>query len=314
MSYLHVLNGDATLTSFRESGIPGEIVVCREMMCEGKVKCTDDMNAFFETRSKHLEYHYGIDKQTYYAHVVSELEKLKLAATTEEVVLWFEADLFCQINLLFVLHYLRTQLIRLPLISLVSIDRHPEVPEFKGLGMLLPENFPPLFEQRILLDDADLELAANVWQAYCEGEPLTLEAMSKAPSGHLIYLGQALTAHLQRLPSVENGLNAIQSYFLRKVSMCPMRWYDLYAQFWEDMKIYGFGDFQLDIYIQRMRSAGIIEQQDNMLIITTLGKEVLNNEENYTDYVSLQHRWLGGLRLLNSPWRWDGILKKVVKV
>jgi len=93
-----------------------------------------------------------------------------------------------------------------------------------------------------------------------------------------------------------------------------MRWYDLYAQFWEDMKIYGFGDFQLDIYIQRMRSAGIIEQQDNMLTITTLGKEVLNNEENYTDYVSLQHRWLGGLRLLHSPWRWDAILKKVVKV
>ena len=314
MSYLHVLNGDATLTLFRQSEIPGTEVVCREMMCEGKVKCTDDMAAFFETRAKHLEYHYGIDKQTYYAHVVSELEKLKGASEHEEVVLWFEFDLFCQINLLFVLHYLRTQLIRLPKISLVSIDRHPDVPEFKGLGMLMPYHFPALFEKRVALDEADLELAGQVWKAYCEGEPLTLEAFSKQPTGHLVFLGPALTAHLQRLPSVENGLNAIQSYFLRKLSMAGQRWYDLYAQFWEDMKIYGFGDFQLDIYIQRMRSAGMVEQQDVMLTITTLGREVLNNEENYTDYISLEHRWLGGIRLMHSPWRWDAKQKKVVKV
>ncbi len=314
MSYLHVLNGDATLTLFRQSDLPGEIVVCREMMCEGKVKYTDDMAAFFETRSKHLEYHYGIDRQTYFANVVKELERLKTASDYEEVVLWFEFDLFCQINLLFILHYLRTQVIRLPKISLVSIDSHPEVPDFRGLGLLMPYHFPALFEQRIYLEAADLELAARAWKAYCQGDPLTLEAMSQRPTGHLIYLGPALQAHLQRLPSVENGLNAIQSYFLRKIYMSDLRWYDLYAQFWDDMKIYGFGDFQLDIYIQRMRRAGIIEQHDVMLSITSLGREVLNNEENYTDYISLEHRWLGGLRLMHNPWRWDGRTGKVVRV
>jgi hypothetical protein len=311
---MHVLNGDATLPLFRQSNLPGTVVVCREMMCEGKVKCTEDMTVFFESRSKHLEYHYGIDKQTYYASVVSELEKLRTAGDHDEVVLWFEFDLFCQINLLFVLHYLRTQLPQLPKISLVSIDQHPEVPEFRGLGMLLPQHFPPLFEQRITLTAADMDLADRSWQAYCAGDPLALEAISQQPTGHLQHLGPALTAHLQRLPSVENGLNAIQSYFLRKVSMSGLRWYDLYAQFWHDMKIYGFSDFQLDIYVQRMRSAGIIEQHDVMLHITGLGREVLNNEEYYTDYISLQHRWLGGLRLMHNPWRWDGKQQKVVKV
>ncbi|KAA2245767.1 hypothetical protein F0L74_07395 [Chitinophaga agrisoli] len=314
MSYLHVLNGDATLTLFRQSDLPGEIVVCREMMCEGKVKYTDDMAAFFETRSKHLEYHYGIDRQTYFANVVKELERLKTASDYEEVVLWFEFDLFCQINLLFILHYLRTQVIRLPKISLVSIDSHPEVTDFRGLGLLMPYHFPALFEQRIYLEAADMELAARAWKAYCQGDPLTLETISRGPTGHLIYLGPALQAHLQRLPSVENGLNAIQAYFLRKIYMSDLRWYDLYAQFWDDMRIYGFGDFQLDIYIQRMRRAGMIEQHDVMLSITSLGREVLNNEEKYTDYVSLEHRWLGGLRLMHNPWRWDAKTGTVVRV
>jgi hypothetical protein len=314
MSYMHVLNGDATLTLFRQSGIPGEVVVCREMMCEGKVKCTNDMAAFFETRSKHLEYHYGIDKQTYFSNVVKELEKLKTAGDYDEIVLWFEFDLFCQINLLFILHYLRTQVIRLPKISLVSIDNHSEVPEFRGLGLLMPYHLPALLQERVTLQEEDLQLAARAWQAYCQGDPPELEAISKESTPRLPYLGPALIAHLQRLPAVENGLNAIQSYFLRKLSISSLRWYDLYAQFWEDMKIYGFGDFQLDIYIQRLRSAGMIEQQDVMLSITNLGREVLNNEENFTDYISLKHRWLGGLRLMHSPWRWDGKLKHVVRV
>ena len=314
MSYMHVLNGDATLTLFRQSDIPGEIVVCREMMCEGKVICTDDMAAFFETRAKHLEQYYGIDRQTYFANVVKELEKLKTAGEYDEIVLWFEFDLFCQINLLFILHYLRTQVIRLPKISLVSIENHPEVADFRGLGLLMPYHFPALLQERVYLEEADLQLAAHAWEAYCKGDPPELEAISQHATSHLSYLGPALIAHLQRLPAVDNGLNAIQSYFLRKLSLSSLRWYDLYAQFWDDMKIYGFGDFQLDIYIQRMRSAGIIEQQDVMLSITSLGREVLNNEENYTDYISLQHRWLGGLQLLDNPWRWDDASKHVVKV
>jgi len=311
---MHVLNGDATLTLFRQSDIPGEIVVCREMMCEGKVKYTNDPADFFTSRSKHLEYHYGIDKQTYFTNVVKELEQLARVAREDEVVLWFEFDLFCQINLLFILHYLRSQISPLPRISMVSIDQHPEVPDFRGLGLLMPYHFPALFQERMYLEDADLARAEHAWQAYCQGDPLTLEAISKEPGGNLPFLGPALRAHLQRLPSVENGLNVIQNYFLRKLSVSRQRWHDLYAQFWTDMKLYGFGDFQLDIYIQRMRSAGLIAQQDAMLSITTLGLEILNNEENYLDYISLEHRWLGGLRLLHSPWRWSEKQGMVIKV
>jgi hypothetical protein len=314
MGYLHILNGDATLTSFRQSSVPGEVVICREMMCEGKVKATQDTTAFFETRAKHLEYQYGIDKQTYYTNVVQELEKLKTAGTYEEIVLWFEFDLFCQINMLFVLHYLRTISDNLPPISLVAIDAHAEIPDFKGMGMLAPRHFPPLFEQRKQLTPEDLQLAADVWAAYCQPAPLELEVLSNTSSANLPYLGKAMKAHLKRLPAVDNGLNNIETFFLQRLLLGNYRWYDLYAQFWKEMKIYGLGDFQLDIYLQRMRRAGIIEQEDQQLSITSLGKEVLANEENYIDYVSLQHRWLGGVRLLHSPWRWDRDIKRVVAI
>lgn len=314
MSYLHVLNGDATLTPFRQSGIPGQVVVCREMMCEGKVKYTKDMDAFFSTRAKHLEFHYGIDQQTYKANVVKELEKLKTAGGFDEIVLWFEFDLFCQINLLFILHYLHTQVEQLPQLSLVCINQHADIPVFRGMGMLSAQHFPPLLEKRVALQNSDMLLAASTWEAYSKGDPLAMEKIAHNPTGNFPFLGNALLAHLQRLPNTENGLNVIQSYFLRKLAWGEVRWYDLYGQFWREMKIFGFGDFQLDISIQRLRSAGMITQHDQMLALTGLGRDVLNNEENYTDYVGLHHRWLGGIRLENCPWRWDNKNQKVIAV
>ena len=304
MSYLHVLNGDATLALFRQSKVPGEIVVCREMMCEGKVKYTKDLTEFFESRAKHLEYHYGIDKQTYFTNVVQELEKLDLSGSAaDEIVLWFEYDLFCQINMLFILHYLSSRLTTLPAISLVDLHHHPT-----------PEEFPQIFEQRIPLQPNDLTWAADVWDAWCMSTPQVLETVSKLPPGNLKYLPEAITAHLKRFPDINTGLSTIENYFLLRLVLGSYRWYDLYMLFWSELEIYGFTNFQLDILVHRMANAGVIEEHDQMLKITSLGREILEEEENYLDYASLEHRWLGGVRLAGTPWRWDPQLNALVEI
>lgn len=304
MSYLHVLNGDVTLALFRQSKVPGEIVVCREMMCEGKVKYTKDLTEFFESRAKHLEFHYGIDKQTYYTNVVQELEKLDLSGSgTDEIVLWFEYDLFCQINMLFILHYLNSRLSTLPTISLVDLHHHPNA-----------EDFPRIFEQRTRLQPDDITWAADVWDAWCLSTPQVLETISKLSAGNLKYLPAAITAHLKRFPDINTGLSTIENYFLLRLVLGSYRWYDLYMLFWNQLEIYGFTNFQLDILIHRMANAGVIEEHDQMLKITSLGKEILEEEENYLDYVSLEHRWLGGVKLATTPWRWDPKLNALVEI
>ncbi|WP_143310623.1 hypothetical protein [Chitinophaga vietnamensis] len=303
MSYLHVLNGDAIVALFKQSGLPGDYIVCREMLCEGKVKHTKDPSVFFESRAKHLEFQYGIDKQTYYSNVVQELEKLNSSGSWTEIILWFEYDLFCQINQLFMLHYIRQQLKPLPNISLVDLPHQRDANTLKSI-----------FETRVILDSDDLQMATDAWDAYCLDTPLALETMAMMPGGKLPHLHAAIHAHLQRFPNTTNGLSAVELYLLQKLSLADYRWYDLYVLFWDEMKIYGFGDFQLDIYTLRMRRAGVIEQIDQMLKITALGREVLDNEENYIDYVSLEHRWLGGVRLQNSQWRWNTALKRIVSI
>ncbi|HEY0272010.1 MAG TPA: hypothetical protein VGC22_02445 [Chitinophaga sp.] len=313
MSILHVLNGDATLVPFRDSGLSGDIVINRSMMSEGQTIYTMDMDAFFRARADHAQHAYGIDRQTYLTQVVQEFTRLENAALYEEVVLWFEFDLFCQVNLLFTLFYMQQH--RLPArISLVSPAAHSQTPNFKGLGMLSASHFPALFADRLTLTPSDLEAAGNIWAAYCHFTPLRLEPFAGHPTGQLHHIGRALTAHLQRLPAVGNGLNRIEQFFLGLLSMADYRWYDLYSQFWNQLTIYGFGDFQLDVYLRNMISAGVVDEKGQLLSITRLGREILNGEEQYGPYAARKEHYLGGIPLQHTPWRWDEKAGKVVNV
>lgn len=306
MRYLHVLNGDATREVFDHSGIPGDKVVWREMLCEGKTPATRNMELFFEERAAYLQQQYGIDSTSYLRDLPETFQQLDAAAGYDEVVLWFEFDLFCQINLVFVLNYLRQSGMALPPLSIVQLDEHPDVPDFRGMGMLKPEHLPPLFEKRTRLQPDDLQLAQQVWEAYSQETPQALEALSQRSSRNLPYLGKALQAHLQRLPAVANGLNAVEHFFLDRLTLGKLREQALYYQFWNEMKIYGFGDFQLDVYIQRLQRAGVVERENQLLSITSLGREVLAGEQNYLSFASQENVWLGGIPLAHTPWRWDG--------
>jgi hypothetical protein len=47
MKVLHVLNGDATLFKFKKTGLPGDIVVWREVLSEGPINNRTTYHDFF---------------------------------------------------------------------------------------------------------------------------------------------------------------------------------------------------------------------------------------------------------------------------
>ncbi|MBO9152182.1 DUF1835 domain-containing protein [Chitinophaga sp. GCM10012297] len=311
--FLHILNGDATRSVFQDSGIEGDVIVWREMLCEGRTPATRNMSRFFEERAAFLQQAYGIDSAAYLSEAQRDKQTLQKAASYDEIVLWFEFDLFCQVNLVFVLYYLSQLSVKLPPVSIVQLDHHPEVPNFRGLGMLQSRHLPPLFGTRTYIQQEDWDLARETWEAYSTDDPLAIEALSHRPGHRLPYLGKALQAHLRRLPNASNGLNAVEHFFLDRLALGKLRERDLYYQFWDELKIYGFGDFQLDVYTNRLQQAGVVKREDEMLSITELGEEVLKQEQNYLSFASSKNVWIGGIPLDQTPWRWDEEEGKVVR-
>ncbi len=67
------------------------------------------------------------------------------AADADEVVLWFEHDLFDQLNLIWLLDALAGAGTPEQRVRLVVIGEHPEVDPFHGLGQLSPAQLLALF-------------------------------------------------------------------------------------------------------------------------------------------------------------------------
>ena len=98
----HILNGDSLKEQFPEN-IQGEFVVTRECLVDGNVK-ERDLAELYHSRAKFISENYaGYKVKDYYEKTVPEFQKIQNITEDSDINLWFEDDLFCQVNLWFVI-------------------------------------------------------------------------------------------------------------------------------------------------------------------------------------------------------------------
>lgn len=106
--YYHVLNGDALAEHF-PSSISGEKIIMRECLVDGPVDAAS-YDELLQLRSNYLDTTYpDYAPDTYEDYVVPQLSKLRDIPESSKVYLWFERDVFCQVNAWFVCHQLSQQ-------------------------------------------------------------------------------------------------------------------------------------------------------------------------------------------------------------
>lgn len=313
MKTLHILNGDAILSRFKKANLAGDLLVWREMMCEGKLPPDTTDPSFWTLRYKHLQEVYGLDAGDYDNKVIREFRKLTQLSNYEEVVCWFEFDLFCQVNLIFLLQAIYQHAWQDRLIFLVSLDQ-PSLGFGKGLGQPSSTQLKAFFLQRQPLEENDLKLATDAWHAYTSDDPSRiLQLFEDTDFGHLGQLRLALQAHLMRLPSRKNGLNRVQQFLLSSIIRGLDEQRLLMRKFHEEMSIYGFGDFQIKFYLLQMIRAGILVE-NKYLQVTEKGKQVWENELDFVHLIQGMDYWLGGIHLPTTRWRWLGEAHSIVKI
>jgi hypothetical protein len=257
MKTIHILNGDATLNIFKETNIEGDILVWREILAEGPVSKTD----LWAVRSKYICNTFGGNAEDYAQGVINEAERLKHLNDYDEIVLWFEYDLVCQINLTYILSVLNQTFEADQIISLICPDHIEGLPNFKGLGELNAEQLKQLLPTKVALQKSDLELATEVWDLYVENDPTKINAYLGKDFGNLSLLKKALKAHLLRFPKAGNQLNYIDEVLLDIINSGTTSKTEIYNQFWAKEPIFGMGDLQLDYALNKLQERGLIKDQ-----------------------------------------------------
>jgi hypothetical protein len=325
---LHIHNGDSTADTAKQSSLPGRHLAWRESLITGPTPYGLSADEWRLVRARHLSEGYGVDLQNCERDLLSQEATLASFSEHDEVVLWFEHDLFCQVHLLYLLDWFSQRELGNTTLSLICVGVFPGKDNFRGLGELNAEQLATLFPARQKLTSPQLRLASSAWQAYCSSNPKDIENILQADTSPLPFLRAALEAHLRRFPSTWNGLGRIENRALQLIDQGRHGFTDLFRHFGDAEPIYGFGDAQFCLALLRVAGARksllTIENNANQRIdeqgqkaltpervrhtgleLSEFGRSVLKGE---TDFVMLNgiDIWLGGVHLHdpNNLWRW----------
>ncbi|WP_162052461.1 DUF1835 domain-containing protein [Pontibacter pamirensis] len=280
---LHIINGDASLTAFEAAKLPGQVLVWREILSEGPTVASLPEHAFWQKRQEYITKTYKETAADYKKKVLDELPKLSAASGFFEVVLWFDADLMCQVNLLYLLH--RMYLLQPTSVSICT----PPPPE--NIALFKLEELQQLFETRQRQIISQLQEANKIWHLYAGPDPMKLQLYLQQHQEVQPSLRKAMSLHLSRFPSCETGLGHPERALLELIQQGADTMEQLMQQFWHHHLGYGFGDWQLQQLIQRLQPQ--LVHDNGVLTISSLGKLVLQGHATVTpeDY------WLGGLKI-----------------
>ena len=273
---LHITNGSSLTNYLKELDFEGVFLTWEEMLCEGPTVASIDSEEFFKKRKSflHKVYNIEIDENEY----KKEIGKLNNWKDYQEVVLWFEYDLFCHINLIAVISLLHQREIDLPL-YLVCSGRVEGEKNLKGLAELNPEQLLVHFENKIKLNPEDRDIAIALWRTYC-GKDHNIFKPYIVKTSSFPYLSNCLKAHLKRFPDSKNGLNTLETNILEIVRTSDIKSrHHLLGYALNYQGYYGFGDIQLERIINNL-SIFFTESEDR-IILNRKGHEALINQHNF---------------------------------
>jgi hypothetical protein len=293
-SILHITNGDSTTNYLKKLNISGTFITWREMLCEGKTISDIGSERFWKTRFDFLKISHKISKQKFINYTLKEYRNLCNEKKQDEIVLWFQQDLYCQINLIAVLSWLKRYRKGYQ-ISLICSEKATNSKKLPSFSELTAGQINQQFNNRIELNIDDVEYADYIWQLYCSDSPLRLEIVYQAnPASPFHYLATALEAHLKRFPSIENGLNNVENFILKtadkKKTTSKKKFIDLLLK---DQEVYGFAALQ---YEQKIGKLQHLFSSLNPVKLTKTGKQVLEQQVNFYGKLRSDFSYLGGAK------------------
>ena len=309
-SILHITNGDCTTNYLKKLLTKGDFITWREMLCEGKPEIQVGSEKFWKSRFNFFKNSFNLSKRHFINFNLKEYRKLCASKTQEAIVLWFENDLFSQINMLGVLSWLKHHR-KNRNIFLVTNHSSQATEAFGPFDQLSKTTLKHNYKNSVRLNEDDMEYADYVWQLYCSREPLQLQHIHQYKANHKLKdLNIALSSHLQRFPSIENGLNVIENEILTTASRQTFASKDSFIEAISKKRdLYGFRHLQYDKKIDHLqrffRSLSPVQ-------LTSQGKKVQQKIQHAYASIRNDYTFLGGAKKYN--YIYDNSTEKLLKI
>ncbi len=301
---VHICNGDHTADQLSLAELPGEIRVWADALDRGPLLPVDDAE-HYAARAAYWDKHETPGAAEKLAAYDRDLDS---ALAAEEVILWYEHDLFDQFALIRILSRIARK--KPPqTLTIVSIDRHPAVPNFLGLGQLEPEQLAALWPQRAPLSRDSFDEAITTYIALTARDPRGLPFLARRVKA-LPFLAGAIERHLEEFPDPTSGLSRTERQVLAAIARGEGSSDALMQGSAATDPRYPLTDGYLKTTLATLQAAGFTDGN----AVTALGRQALAGAIDRVAEVGID-TWRGGVHLTGRGpvWRWDSRERKLVE-
>jgi DNA-binding transcriptional MerR regulator len=327
---LHVTNGESAGNTLRQTGLGGAVLPWQDVLHEGPVPAVARPELLGARAAFLSGCGWGGDQA-----ILSALQRRDRTFTEalrdrRQVVLWFEHDLYDQLQLLDVLA-LASASGGTP--ELIVVGSFPGKPSFRGLGELTAAELETLWPSRVAATPGVLAAAASAWDALRQPEPSALAAFAAAGVTELPFLGAALRRLLEELPAPEDGLSGTERRALQAITagaVTPPAAFRA-AQDLEAAPFLGDTWFYRTLTALGRGQARLIETPDGeqlppapplsdarayaamSLRLTPAGEQVFQQQADRVQLLGID-RWIGGSHITpETAWRWASAAQRLIK-
>ena len=314
---LHITSGDSVAGTLREAGFGPDIVAWRDVLHEGPVPANLPLAELSTRRARFIgDSGWGAPAEVD-AQFAERDRALAGAADHDETVLWFEHDLYDQLQLLQVLDWFAAQGLDGTRLSLIC--------DAEYLGRLTADELRSRFPDRHPVSGQQLNVGRDAWSAFRSPDPRSLLPFLGDRSMPLPFLATALRRHLQQFPDGVTGLSRSESQALTAIEAGHLQAKQAYFSSHHQMEEAIFlGDTIFASYLAGMSQEAsplvlgqngdrIVVPRDGAdpddfwhadLAVTNAGRAICGGIEDRV-LVNGIDRWLGGVHLHpGNVWRW----------
>lgn len=309
---LHITNGDSAVELIRLAGFDGMVVPWRDVLHEGPVPEHLSLRELSLVRAEFLASSGCAELEDARQQLGERDAILHHLGAFDEVVLWFEHDLYDQLQLLQVLDAVAAR--PSTSASLICGEEY--------LGRSAPERLVERFADRESVSDAALMLAQEAWAAFRSSVPRSVVTVLDGDTSPLPYLVHALQRHLLQFPSAKNGLSRSEELIVVALATETKSLKEVFKYQAAAESAEFLGDAIFAIYAKGLSNVSdpLIQFEDGTSVdgddsqpefwnrvveLTDAGKAVLNGERDHIELNGID-RWLGGVHLTpETLWRWD---------
>ena len=296
---LHITNGDGTLYLLDKAAILGTHLAWQDALYDGPVQAGRTLEQTSSARARYLAAR-GYGSPIKLIHDFGRRDaQLRRAGEFSEVILWFEHDLFDQLQLLQVLTSLDELNLEPGRIAVVQSDEY--------LGNMTVDEILPLLPKRRTATPAIFKSARRNWERFTSPSPSELYAAAGEDTIGLPFLRAALRRLCEEYPWTRDGLSRSQRHALYAVAAGPARMEELLArsQAREEASFLGNRPFAAILDELQSGEGALLEPDGKAIVLTGLGRRVLAGDADWLDEHRID-RWIGGVHLApNNLTRWD---------